>query len=50
MGNTVAYAQEWKEIVAAAKRKGSIVLRGKCPICNVRIDEYGFCSCGSSGD
>ena len=22
----------------------------KCPICNVRIDEYGFCSCGSSGD
>ena len=22
----------------------------KCPVCNVRIDEYGFCSCGSSGD
>ena len=22
----------------------------KCPICDVRIDEYGFCSCGSSGD
>ena len=22
----------------------------KCTICNVRIDEYGFCSCGSSGD
>jgi hypothetical protein len=22
----------------------------KCPICNVRIDEYGFCSCGASGD
>ena len=22
----------------------------KCPICNVRIDEYGFCSCGSSGN
>ena len=22
----------------------------KCPICNVRIDEYGFCSCGSKGD
>jgi hypothetical protein len=22
----------------------------KCSICNVRIDEYGFCSCGSSGD
>jgi len=22
----------------------------KCVICNVRIDEYGFCSCGSSGD
>jgi hypothetical protein len=22
----------------------------KCPICNVRIDEYGFCSCGSGGD
>lgn len=22
----------------------------KCPLCNVRIDEYGFCSCGSSGD
>lgn len=22
----------------------------KCPMCNVRIDEYGFCSCGSSGD
>ncbi len=21
----------------------------KCPVCNVRIDEYGFCSCGSSG-
>lgn len=21
----------------------------KCPICNVRIDEYGFCSCGSAG-
>jgi hypothetical protein len=20
----------------------------KCPLCNVRIDEYGFCSCGSS--
>jgi len=19
-------------------------------ICNVRIDEYGFCSCGSNGD
>jgi|TARA_B110000014_G_scaffold255398_1_gene237179 uncharacterized protein with PIN domain len=22
----------------------------KCPVCNVRIDEYGFCSCGSGGD
>ncbi len=22
----------------------------KCAVCNVRIDEYGFCSCGSSGD
>ena len=22
----------------------------KCPICDTRIDEYGFCSCGSSGD
>ena len=22
----------------------------KCPVCNVRIDEYGFCSCGSKGD
>ncbi|MDC0896580.1 hypothetical protein OAR84_00850 [Nitrosopumilus sp.] len=22
----------------------------KCPVCEVRIDEYGFCSCGSSGD
>ena len=22
----------------------------KCPICKVRIDEYGFCSCGSGGD
>jgi len=22
----------------------------KCPVCNIRIDEYGFCSCGSSGD
>lgn len=22
----------------------------KCPICNVRIDEFGFCSCGSSRD
>ena len=22
----------------------------KCPVCDVRIDEYGFCSCGSSGD
>ena len=22
----------------------------KCTICNVRIDEYGFCSCGSGGD
>jgi len=22
----------------------------KYPICNVRIDEYSFCSCGSSGD
>jgi hypothetical protein len=21
----------------------------KCPICNTRIDEYGFCSCGSGG-
>ncbi len=21
-----------------------------CSICNVRVDEYGFCSCGSSGD
>ena len=20
----------------------------KCPVCEVRIDEYGFCSCGSS--
>ena len=22
----------------------------KCSICNIRIDEYGFCSCGSDGD
>ncbi len=22
----------------------------KCPLCHTRIDEYGFCSCGSSGD
>lgn len=22
----------------------------KCPVCNTRIDEYGFCSCGSSGE
>ena len=22
----------------------------KCPLCDSRIDEYGFCSCGSSGD
>jgi len=22
----------------------------KCPICHTRIDEYGFCSCGSSGE
>ncbi|HXV51153.1 MAG: hypothetical protein WD154_04295 [Nitrosopumilaceae archaeon] len=22
----------------------------KCPICNTRIDEYGFCSCGSGGE
>lgn len=22
----------------------------KCPVCNVRIDEYGFCSCGSCGE
>ena len=22
----------------------------KCPLCNSSIDEYGFCSCGSSGD
>ena len=22
----------------------------KCPVCDTRIDEYGFCSCGSCGD
>ena len=22
----------------------------KCPLCDSRIDEYGFCSCGSSGE
>ncbi len=22
----------------------------KCPECQSRIDEYGFCSCGSNGD
>lgn len=22
----------------------------KCPLCKSRIDEYGFCSCGSSGE
>ena len=22
----------------------------RCPICEVRIAEYGFCSCGSGGD
>ena len=22
----------------------------KCPLCKSRIDEYGFCSCGSRGD
>lgn len=22
----------------------------KCPICNTRIDEYGFCSCGSGSE
>lgn len=22
----------------------------KCPLCKVRIDEYGFCSCGSGGE
>ncbi|MDA9235956.1 hypothetical protein N9P04_00905 [bacterium] len=22
----------------------------KCAVCDVRIDEYGFCSCGSGGD
>lgn len=21
----------------------------ECPVCEKRIDEYGFCSCGSSG-
>ncbi len=22
----------------------------RCSVCDVRIDEYGFCSCGSSGE
>jgi hypothetical protein len=22
----------------------------RCPICNKRVDEYGFCACGSQGD
>jgi hypothetical protein len=22
----------------------------KCPICNSRIDEFGFCACGSQGE
>ncbi|HSB83187.1 MAG TPA: hypothetical protein VLD64_01700 [Nitrosarchaeum sp.] len=22
----------------------------KCPLCKARIDEYGFCSCGSGGE
>ncbi len=22
----------------------------KCPLCDSRIDEYGLCSCGSSGE
>ena len=22
----------------------------KCPLCDSRIDEYGFCSCGASGE
>jgi hypothetical protein len=21
----------------------------RCPLCNKRIDEYGFCACGSGG-
>jgi hypothetical protein len=22
----------------------------RCPVCDKRIDEYGFCACGSQGD
>ncbi|MEO2265437.1 MAG: hypothetical protein ABGW49_06100 [Nitrosopumilus sp.] len=32
------------------KEPWEVVYGEKCPVCNVRIDEYGFCSCGSSGD
>ena len=27
-----------------------VIYGEKCPVCDVRIDEYGFCSCGSNGD
>jgi len=32
------------------KDAGEVQYGEKCPLCNVRIDEYGFCSCGSSGE
>ena len=32
------------------KDASEVIYGEKCPVCDVRIDEYGFCSCGSNGD
>jgi hypothetical protein len=34
------YGKEYHEVKYHAVR---------CPICNSRIDEYGFCACGAGG-
>ena len=31
------------------KRASQVQYGERCPICEKRIDEYGFCACGSAG-
>jgi hypothetical protein len=32
------------------KRAYEVEYGERCPLCNRRIDEYGFCACGSGGE
>lgn len=39
---------EEEEIPEEVKKHMNVYTDERCPICNSRIDEYGFCACGAA--